>query len=407
MNTGTMNSKQNGNVPAREWNLSCKFYLGSLKDKADKYKIEKVFKRYGQLKNVWVATNPPGFAFIEYEDPNTTEGVFKEMYNIKTCVNPRVPKVSKYWQKNQGGNSEQSINIKTPTDKRPGDWLCPKDGCFNVNFSWRESCNKCNTRNPSIKETKQERTKRIYGKNAENNHLGRERDDDGISVRISNRERNEYKESNLHHHKAQNDNRYKPYNKPFQHNTGKSFRNQPSNYRPYKRPLPYHGPSKAYNRGPTQYNQEKLFSRPPPDFNRNKSYRPNPAEEHQNNKFTKPPPRYNLIKPHYKGNPENNLAMAIKRESHCNPNLRYPANINEEKNFDRLRRLCGPNTEQNHNKQSIYEGDQKYDRNYKREYEHPSHPIPARNHRQHNYNENIVLVKNCSNEYNHCPNPRQ
>ena len=69
----------------------------------------------------------------------------EEMYNIKTCVNL---KVNKYWQKTQSGNSEQSINIKTPTDKRPGDWLCPKDGCFNVNFSWRESCNKCNTRNP-------------------------------------------------------------------------------------------------------------------------------------------------------------------------------------------------------------------------------------------------------------------
>ncbi|KAF4751013.1 serine arginine-rich splicing factor, partial [Perkinsus olseni] len=30
--------------------------------------LEKVFKRYGGLESVWVARNPPGFAFVTFED---------------------------------------------------------------------------------------------------------------------------------------------------------------------------------------------------------------------------------------------------------------------------------------------------------------------------------------------------
>lgn len=36
----------------------------------------------------------------------------------------------------QGGNSRQ------------GDWRCPSDGCGNNNFSWRTSCNRCQTPKP-------------------------------------------------------------------------------------------------------------------------------------------------------------------------------------------------------------------------------------------------------------------
>ena len=35
--------------------------------------------RYGPLRNVWVARNPPGFAFVEFEDPRDAEDSVKAL----------------------------------------------------------------------------------------------------------------------------------------------------------------------------------------------------------------------------------------------------------------------------------------------------------------------------------------
>uniref|UniRef100_A0A8W7P4Q9 RRM domain-containing protein n=1 Tax=Anopheles coluzzii TaxID=1518534 RepID=A0A8W7P4Q9_ANOCL len=48
----------------REWDLQCKVYVGNLGSSASKHEIESAFGKYGPLRNVWVARNPPGFAFI-------------------------------------------------------------------------------------------------------------------------------------------------------------------------------------------------------------------------------------------------------------------------------------------------------------------------------------------------------
>lgn len=57
----------------REWDPSCKVYIGNLKNNTSKYELEDLFTKYGPLKNIWIARNPPGFAFIEYEDPRDAE----------------------------------------------------------------------------------------------------------------------------------------------------------------------------------------------------------------------------------------------------------------------------------------------------------------------------------------------
>ncbi|KAL3841901.1 hypothetical protein ACJMK2_019992 [Sinanodonta woodiana] len=57
----------------RDWKLDCKVYIGDLGYGAAKQELEDVFGRYGRLKNVWVARNPPGFAFVEFEDPRDAE----------------------------------------------------------------------------------------------------------------------------------------------------------------------------------------------------------------------------------------------------------------------------------------------------------------------------------------------
>lgn len=44
----------------KEWDVKCKVYIGNLSPQTTKNEVEKAFNRYGELKNVWVARNPPG-----------------------------------------------------------------------------------------------------------------------------------------------------------------------------------------------------------------------------------------------------------------------------------------------------------------------------------------------------------
>lgn len=59
--------------------ISCKVYVGDLPRDASEREIQRVFKEYGPLKNVWVARNPPGFAFVEYEDSRDADDAVKEL----------------------------------------------------------------------------------------------------------------------------------------------------------------------------------------------------------------------------------------------------------------------------------------------------------------------------------------
>ncbi|KAH7641124.1 serine/arginine-rich splicing factor 3 [Dermatophagoides farinae] len=57
----------------RSWNPDCKVYVGNLQDNCLKTDVENAFAKFGPLKNVWVARNPPGFAFVEFEDSRDAE----------------------------------------------------------------------------------------------------------------------------------------------------------------------------------------------------------------------------------------------------------------------------------------------------------------------------------------------
>lgn len=60
-------------------NLDCKVYVGELGSGAAKGDLERAFGYYGTLRSVWVARNPPGFAFVEYEDPRDAEDAVRGM----------------------------------------------------------------------------------------------------------------------------------------------------------------------------------------------------------------------------------------------------------------------------------------------------------------------------------------
>lgn len=71
----------------RNWDLACKVYIGNLGDSASKHEIESTFNKYGPLKNVWIARNPPGFAFVEFEDPRDAEDAVRGLDGTRLSGN--------------------------------------------------------------------------------------------------------------------------------------------------------------------------------------------------------------------------------------------------------------------------------------------------------------------------------
>uniref|UniRef100_A0A2K5QJU6 RRM domain-containing protein n=1 Tax=Cebus imitator TaxID=2715852 RepID=A0A2K5QJU6_CEBIM len=66
--------------------LDCKVYVGNLENNGNKTKLERAFGYYGPLRSVWVARNPPGFAFVEFEDPRDAADAMEEITLCGCCV---------------------------------------------------------------------------------------------------------------------------------------------------------------------------------------------------------------------------------------------------------------------------------------------------------------------------------
>ncbi|XP_069463903.1 serine/arginine-rich splicing factor 7-like isoform X2 [Ambystoma mexicanum] len=56
-----------------------KVYVGNLGTGAGKGELERAFSYYGPLRTVWIARNPPGFAFVEFEDPRDAEDAVRDL----------------------------------------------------------------------------------------------------------------------------------------------------------------------------------------------------------------------------------------------------------------------------------------------------------------------------------------
>lgn len=41
------------------------------------------FGRFGRIRNIWIARKPPGFAFIEFDDPRDAEDAVKKLDGAK------------------------------------------------------------------------------------------------------------------------------------------------------------------------------------------------------------------------------------------------------------------------------------------------------------------------------------
>jgi len=70
-----------------EWDVACKVYIGGLSEDANRYDLEDAFTKFGPVKNVWVARRPPGFAFVEMEDPRDAEDAVRGIDGTRVAGN--------------------------------------------------------------------------------------------------------------------------------------------------------------------------------------------------------------------------------------------------------------------------------------------------------------------------------
>ncbi|XP_040587082.1 serine/arginine-rich splicing factor 3-like [Mesocricetus auratus] len=59
--------------------LDCKVYVGNLGNSGSKTELQRTFGYYGPHRSVWVARNPPGFAFVEFEDPGDAADAVRQL----------------------------------------------------------------------------------------------------------------------------------------------------------------------------------------------------------------------------------------------------------------------------------------------------------------------------------------
>lgn len=62
-----------------------KVYVGNLPHDARKEELEHEFSRYGKLQDVWVARNPPGFAFVEFYDERDAKDACDDLDGRTLC----------------------------------------------------------------------------------------------------------------------------------------------------------------------------------------------------------------------------------------------------------------------------------------------------------------------------------
>lgn len=69
-------------------------FIGGISSSTSKDEIEREFSKYGRLNSVWVAQNPPGFAFVEYEDGRDAQEAVKQLNGTALFDDNKVSSIS-------------------------------------------------------------------------------------------------------------------------------------------------------------------------------------------------------------------------------------------------------------------------------------------------------------------------
>ena len=65
----------------------CRLHIADLTKDVNQYDLERAFSKYGTLKEVWMAKNPPCFGFVVFENKEDAATAMREMdqRSINTC----------------------------------------------------------------------------------------------------------------------------------------------------------------------------------------------------------------------------------------------------------------------------------------------------------------------------------
>lgn len=78
-------------------------YVGNLTDKVKKEQLDEEFSRFGKLNSVWIAHNPPGFAFIEFANKNEAESACDSLNGQEMLGSKLRVEISKGRSRQSGG----------------------------------------------------------------------------------------------------------------------------------------------------------------------------------------------------------------------------------------------------------------------------------------------------------------
>ena len=54
-------------------------YVGDLNPETQEEDLQAPFGKYGSIRHIWVAKNPPGFGFVDFEDPRDAQDCVEAM----------------------------------------------------------------------------------------------------------------------------------------------------------------------------------------------------------------------------------------------------------------------------------------------------------------------------------------
>jgi len=110
----------------RTWPLDCKVYVGDLDPRASEREVEEPFAKIGPLKNVWVARNPPGFAFVEYEDPRDASDACRHLDGTRIGTTRVRVEMSHGKSKRGGGGGGGGGGRRRDDPRDRGRWSPPR-----------------------------------------------------------------------------------------------------------------------------------------------------------------------------------------------------------------------------------------------------------------------------------------
>ncbi|PIK56341.1 putative serine/arginine-rich splicing factor 7 isoform X1 [Apostichopus japonicus] len=62
-----------------------RLFIGNIGERVGKYDLETEFDRFGPLIDIWVARNPPGFAYVVYKQKADAEEAVRSLHGRRVC----------------------------------------------------------------------------------------------------------------------------------------------------------------------------------------------------------------------------------------------------------------------------------------------------------------------------------